>query len=93
MAGNIRGKLRPAASGLIDLICLSSYMKPSGIRLVLILFAGLVLGACKIEHTKTVSDEPGGRTSTEHSVKLKETISDEEKGVELYKSRDEEERP
>ncbi|HKQ48682.1 MAG TPA: hypothetical protein VJZ71_11485 [Phycisphaerae bacterium] len=64
-------------------------MKSAGIRLLLVLFAGLLLGACKIEHTKTVSDEPGGRTSTEHSVKLKETISDEEKGVELYKSRNE----
>ena len=63
-------------------------MKNKGLMLLLLgaMFQGL---ACKIEHTKTVSDEPGGRTSTEHSVKLKETISDEEKGVELYKSRDE----
>lgn len=64
-------------------------MKNKG--LMLLLLVALIQGlACKIEHTKTVSEEPGGRTATEHSVKLKETISDEEKGVELYKSRDEE---
>lgn len=56
----------------------------------LLVLGGLSLGlACKIEHTKTVIKEDNGRTATEHSVKLKETISDEEKGVELYKSRDE----
>lgn len=63
-------------------------MKNKGVMLLLL--GAMIQGlACKIEHTKTVSDEPGGRSSTEHSVKLKETISDEEKGVELYKSRDE----
>ena len=67
-------------------------MKNKGLMLLLLgaMFQGV---ACKIEHTKTVSDQPGGGKSTEHSVKLKETISDKEKGVELYKSRDEEERP
>lgn len=65
-------------------------MKRSGIGLFLLLFAFLALGACKIEHTETVTEESDGGTTTEHSVKLKEIISDEEKGVELYKSTDEE---
>ena len=64
-------------------------MKNRGLTLlmVLVLIQGL---ACKIEHTKTVEDNG---SATEHSVKLKETISDEEKGVELYKSRSEDDPP
>jgi hypothetical protein len=68
-------------------------MKRAGICLLLPLTCWLSSLGCKIEHTRTVTEEPGGRTSTEHSVQLKETVSGKEKGVEVYKSRSEKDRP
>jgi len=53
---------------------------------VLIFTIAMFSIACKIENTKTVTDEPGQGRVVEHSVKLKETVTDHEHGPEIYHS-------